>query len=441
MTKDIVEPILKSTLPGPLANLKFVKLDLGHVPLTFNNVDVHKTTAEGIKLDMDVDWEGACDIELDGNNVPKIGIEKVHLKGRLSILLCPLTNIIPLIGAAQVSFINPPDLKLDFTDAANIADSFLIKKTVRNTILGIISGMAVLPNRFLVKLDNNNDYFKTYQPHLGTIRLTIEKATGIAAPKKESGVKRLLQKVMKDVPDCYVKVNVGAEEEWRTSVQKNNREPVWNESHDFLVSDFEQRIALDIQDDDLAGDDDIGLGYTSIKDVLLNGGSKEITLTHQDQTTDARLIVHAKFHHFVAEPSLLSANNTDSADQIVGLVTILIASARNLQGNRDELNPKVAISWGQKKFETAAKTYTPGTDIFNPSFDQAFQVPATADMVANPSNFRIALMNKTAEVGVVEVPFADVVGAPGMVVGEAWDVGGGASVRAQISVHACQAAE
>lgn len=97
MTKDIVEPILESTLPGPLANLRFVKLEFGHIPFRFSNVDVHKTTTDGIKLDMDVNWEGVCDIELDGSSVPKIGIEKVHLKGRLSILLCPLTNIIPLV--------------------------------------------------------------------------------------------------------------------------------------------------------------------------------------------------------------------------------------------------------------------------------------------------------------------------------------------------------
>ncbi|KAH3942737.1 hypothetical protein HBH53_185400 [Parastagonospora nodorum] len=441
MIKEIVEPILDSTLPGPLKNLKFVKLDLGHVPLTFTNVDVHKTTAQGIKLDMDVNWEGVCDIELDGSSVPKIGIEKVHLKGRLSILLCPLTNIIPLIGAAQVSFINPPYLELDFTDAANIADSFLIKKTVRKTILGIISGMAVLPNRFLVKLDSNNDYFKTYQTHLGTLRLTIEKATGIAAPKKKSGVSRLISKVIKDVPDCYVKVNVGASEEWRTSVQKNNHEPVWNETHDFLVSDFEQAISLDIQDDDLAGDDDIGLGHTSVKEVLLNGGSKEITLTHQGDPTDARLIVHARFSHFVAEASALSAQNSPEKDQIVGLVTILVASALNLQGERDALNPSVVITWGASKFQTMTKTYTPGMDIFNPAFDQAFQVPVTADILASQASFRIALMDKKNEAGSVEVPFGDVVGAPGMVKEDSFDVGGGARVRAQISVHGVELAE
>lgn len=70
--KDVVEPILATTLPGPLSSLRFVKLDLGHVPIRFANVDVHKTANDGIKLDMDVSWEGICDIELDGTRVPKI---------------------------------------------------------------------------------------------------------------------------------------------------------------------------------------------------------------------------------------------------------------------------------------------------------------------------------------------------------------------------------
>lgn len=72
MVKDIVEPILASTLPGPLANLRFVKLDLGHVPMRLSDVDVHKTTTGGIKVDMNVTWESKSDIELDGSMVPKI---------------------------------------------------------------------------------------------------------------------------------------------------------------------------------------------------------------------------------------------------------------------------------------------------------------------------------------------------------------------------------
>jgi hypothetical protein len=72
MTKETVEPILKSSLPSPLSNLKFVKLDLGRTPIRFSNVDVHKTSSQGIKLDMDLTWHGDCDIELDGSMVPKV---------------------------------------------------------------------------------------------------------------------------------------------------------------------------------------------------------------------------------------------------------------------------------------------------------------------------------------------------------------------------------
>lgn len=440
MIKEIVEPILASTLPGPLANLRFTKLDLGPIPLRLSAVDVHKSTTGGIKLDMNVTWESKSDIELDGKMLPKIGIEHVHLKGRLSILLAPLTNIIPLIGAAQVAFINPPELSLDFTDAANIADVGIISGTIRKTILGIIGGMAVLPNRFLVKLDNSNDYFKTYQPHLGVIRLTIERAIGISGPKK-SGAKRLLAKIVKDVPDCYCKVSVGAEEEWRTSTKKNDHDPEWNETHDFLVADFEQTISLDIQDDDMGADDDIGMGHISIKDILLGGGTKEIALTHKGEQTQARVTVHAQFFNFIAEPEALSASHSQGEGQLCGLATVLVASALGLQGQRDEIQPSVKVSWGGKEFRTAVKTYTPGTDIFNPSFDQAFRIPITRDMVSNPGPFRVSLLNKEAETGAIEIPFADVQSGQDLSIADAYDIGSGATVRVAISLRGLQLAQ
>lgn len=98
MTKQIVEPMFKEMLPGPLATLHFEKLDLGHEPIKFGNVDVHKTSNNLIKMDLDLDWDGVCDVELNGGSmVPKIGIEHIKLSGRLSILLGPLINTIPLV--------------------------------------------------------------------------------------------------------------------------------------------------------------------------------------------------------------------------------------------------------------------------------------------------------------------------------------------------------
>ncbi|RSL84091.1 hypothetical protein CDV31_016747 [Fusarium ambrosium] len=437
--KQAVEPMLDSMLPGPLSTLRFVKLDFGPTPIHLSHVDVHKTDLQGIKLDVDLEWDGRCDFELEGKMVPKIGIEHVKLKGRLSILLCPLTNIIPLIGAAQVAFINPPTLELDFTDAANIADFALINRIVRKAILNIISSMAVLPNRFLVKLDASNDYFKTFQYHLGVIRLTIGNATAITGPKK-SGTKRLLEKLVKDIPDCYCDVTVGAEGEWRTSTQKNNHDPEWNETHDFLVADYDQCITIDVNDEDLAGDDDIGIAATTVKQVLLAGGTQELTLDHKGEPTGSKLTVHAKFYKFVGETDSISVQ-MKSEGQICGLATVLIAAVAGLTGQRDELNPSVKVSWGDKEFATPGKTYSPGTDIFNPAFDTAFRFPITADMLADPPSFKLTLMNGPDESGSYEVPFASVVDAPTMDLEEEFDVGAGTVVRARVSLRGLQLAE
>lgn len=72
MIKDIVEPMFKTMLPGPLATLHFTKIELGTVPIVLSNVKVTKTPEDGIKLDLNVDWEGQCDIQLDANMMPKV---------------------------------------------------------------------------------------------------------------------------------------------------------------------------------------------------------------------------------------------------------------------------------------------------------------------------------------------------------------------------------
>ena len=70
MVKEIVEPMFKTMLPGPLSTLHFTKIDLGPVPLRLSNAKTTKTEADGIKLDLNVDWVGKADIELDADYIP-----------------------------------------------------------------------------------------------------------------------------------------------------------------------------------------------------------------------------------------------------------------------------------------------------------------------------------------------------------------------------------
>lgn len=72
MIKEIVEPMFKTMLPGPLKTLHFTKIDLGSVPLRLSNAKTTKTEIDGIKLDLNLDWVGKADIELDADYIPAL---------------------------------------------------------------------------------------------------------------------------------------------------------------------------------------------------------------------------------------------------------------------------------------------------------------------------------------------------------------------------------
>ena len=64
--------MFKTMLPGPLATLHFTKIDLGPVPLRLSNAKTTRTEADGIKLDMNVEWKGKADIEMDADYIPAL---------------------------------------------------------------------------------------------------------------------------------------------------------------------------------------------------------------------------------------------------------------------------------------------------------------------------------------------------------------------------------
>lgn len=73
LIKEIVEPMFAQMLPAPLDTLHFEKIDLGAIPIHLANIVVTQTDAGGgIKLDVDVEWDGECDIELNAKMIPKI---------------------------------------------------------------------------------------------------------------------------------------------------------------------------------------------------------------------------------------------------------------------------------------------------------------------------------------------------------------------------------
>lgn len=203
-----------------------------------------------------------------------------------------------------------------------------------------------------------------------------------------------------------------------------------------------------MDDDDLGADDDIGMAAITVRQLLLSGGAQALKLEHEKEgMQDATVSIRAKFYSFVDDAGALSQESAAEHDQgqVVGLATVLVASALNLQGQRDELKPSVTVKWGgdeKQILTTAIKTYAPGTDIFNPSFDQAFRIPITKELLANQPGFELTLLNGGKDkTGQVVVPFEEVLESPGCVKEGEFDVGGGALVRASISVRGLRLAE
>ncbi|KAK1075613.1 hypothetical protein LTR74_000021 [Friedmanniomyces endolithicus] len=449
MTMDIANPMFKTMLPGPLASLHFTKVDLGPIPMTVSKVLATKTDTNGIKLDLNVDWKGSRKRGTTWQAVrPLSAPDKRHTIGTLQVLdhnPSPQSSLLSMqIGAAQVAFINPPVLSLDFTGAANIADFSVINGSVRKVILNIINSILTLPNRILVNLDVNNDYFQTYLYPLGIIRVTVDKAYNFAEESKGKASK-FFSKLTRSAPDCYTEVTVGAEPEWKTKVKPNTTHPVWDETHDFVVTDYDQVIKLTVMDQDIGADAEVGLAVLTVREALMAGSNQDLSLVKRGAESEGRLSVSTQYFPFSPISDSFSIADHRAEGLICGLATVLIAGAFGIKGPRETLKPSVVVKWGPKHhFQTGIQADAAGVDISNPAFNQNFRIPVTADMVGGGGGevapFRIALMNGEKEVGGVDVPFAEVVGAPMMTLASRFEVGEGTTVRACICLRGIGAA-
>jgi len=126
LIRSIVEPMFAEMLPGPFKNTRFLEIDLGTDPMFLDRIDFIAQTNDSLRLHMDVSWDAKTSIKLKSPIIGTYGCKRIQMGGRMSILLKPLVPSLPVISAIQAGFINPPDLAMDFSGIADLADvSFL----------------------------------------------------------------------------------------------------------------------------------------------------------------------------------------------------------------------------------------------------------------------------------------------------------------------------
>lgn len=247
-----VTPQLQASLPSFLKGTHFKTFTLGTITPKFGPIEL-VSRQHGLKLNLNLDYESDVDIEVSAV-IASIGIKSIRLRGELVLRLEPLIHETPVVGGITVFFNDPPELGLDFTGIANLADVPGIAGIIRHQINAAISNAMVLPNVIAVPIATpaqGVDMADLVKPlPLAVLRVTAVRAKDITAKDWH-----LLGKASSD---AYVRVAL-ASDSWNSSVQKRTCNPVWGESdfHDFMVFDRDQRLCIEVYDSDYLTNSDL----------------------------------------------------------------------------------------------------------------------------------------------------------------------------------------
>jgi len=430
--RETVEPMFADM---GLPSLRFVKFDMGRVPIQLDNIVVHHLNDEGntLQFDVDVTWDGACDIKAKSKVLPPFGIANIELKGRMSFFMKPLSNVLPCFGAVQYSFTNTPELDLDFTGMAAIANSKTITNRVKKILDDILASMIVLPNRMLLKVDPSCTILDAFVPPLGIARITAIRGRGFVIEKRGF--------LADDVPDVYLEITL-ADRVCKTSVIWDALEPVWKESSDFLLCDHGQIVNIQAYDRDpepYDPDDDLGSVQITVGEIILAGQGEEVELELQmdGKGTDAYVAIKCDVLRFTSSPTSYH-KPLENANHLAGLLTIAVVQALKLPLSKEDAASHVKISYGSEHtFETGVVTEIPGYDSLNPYYDCIFHVPITKELVSSglPSiTFEILNNNKTS-LGKLLVDNSELESSQSKIISDTREIGeGGALLNFRISL-------
>jgi hypothetical protein len=439
MIISTVQPMFADMMPGPLKSLKFTKVDLGTVPMIIDNVIVHElgnpaatttsaTPGSGcLQFDWDVIWHSSSDIQLAADFGIAFGVKSILLKGRMSFLMKPLSNEIPCFDAITYSFINPPELELDFTGLANLADFSVATKMIRTILQDVLASMIVLPVRMVYKMNPLADFADIYTPFKGVARVRIHSGRGFQVEKRTLGAD--------DIPDVYCVVQLGCEVPYKTSTIKNHLNPTWAEkdaSHDFLLMDNDQIINVDVHDEDsgaMDSDDYLGRVHVTVASLLLAPNrTLELELSHKKskgnwKPTGAFLTLSVDILPLsgLDHSSLKGSTAAQTTDNVTGLVTVLVNQAYNLPVSKGDAQSFVKVSYGNKSDSafkelgvTGVVTDQPGYDALNPVYESPFHLPLLGVASNNMKypDIKLQLMNKTDVVlGEIMIPYEELLKA------------------------------
>jgi Ca2+-dependent lipid-binding protein len=229
--------------------------------------------------------------------------------------------------------------------------------------MNTLCGMVVLPYQKMYKMDIANDFFRSYIPPLGVLRVTIVSGRGFA-------IENLLLKNI-DIPDVYCNISFGGQS-YRSSTVKDHQCPEWNESFDFVLCDYNQILEVHAWDEDVSPldpDDDLGAVKLSVAEILRAGSIKEVELLNPktNNATGSFVTLRCDVLSFTSTDLWTLQNPSRNENHLCGILTILISKALDLPGRKEDAASYVQVWIGKnnpyRSIGSFAQPLQPPSDV------------------------------------------------------------------------------
>ena len=202
--------------------------------------------------------------------------------------------------------------------------------------------------------------------------------------------------MLKDIPDVYCEISLGASKSFRTSTKRDNLYPVWEgESQDFMLYDMDQTVYLRVLDEDsaLEADSLLGSAEVSVRDLFGEGGGLEVELEKDGMKHGIFVTLSAELFRLSPELESLSSPKYGGKNQLCGLATIAVIKAHDIPLPKEDAATSVACVYGagsehEQAFCTAVVADAPGYDSLNPMYDSVFHVPLTGAMTERKKGWK-----------------------------------------------------
>ncbi|CAF1168043.1 unnamed protein product [Rotaria sordida] len=366
---DVMIPMIRGTSVA-LSDFSFQKLDLGEIPPRIGGVKVYTDNVrDQVMMDIEVFYAGDAHVKVKVKGIV-CGIKDIQFVGHLRIILSPLINTIPLVGAVTYFFLRNPSLDFKLTDAGTLIDIPALNDLMLVQINDILASMMVLPNRQVFPLvsDLQIGYLRWSNPQ-GVIRVIVIKAKDI--------VQADINLLGKGKSDPFVKVKAQGNVEYKTKTINNTTSPQWNEVFEFVIEQYESdAVEFEMYDEDPGKDDFLGRAQYPIN-TLVGKEAVNTWLTLQDVKRGS-LNVSLQYFSLSTQKSALEnieKNNSQIMQQnklSTALLVIFIDRCINLPSSkrtRREPNPFCRIK--VDSIERKTQTFDSQT---NPSFEHVSHI-------------------------------------------------------------------